>query len=267
MQAAGQPNVAGTIDLSGKVAVVTGAGSGIGRAMALSFASAGASVVVLDITAERAEETASLVREAGGTAEFAVFDVGDEAAVTGFVSDARARWGRLDILCNNAGVMDKMQRTADVATETWDRVIRINLTAPFLMTRAVLPAMLERKHGCIINTASIASLRGGAAGAAYTASKHGLVGLTRNVAWSYANEGVRCNAICPGAVATNIVAESDFASFDAGGMERIGPVMALNGAHVAGPEKMASVALFLASEGAAFINGAIIPVDMGWAAS
>jgi len=267
MQAASQQTGSNRIDLSGQVALVTGAGSGIGRAMAQAYAAAGAAVVVVDIVPGRTEETVSLIRNAGGSAEAVVADLADEARVTGLAADLCARHGRLDILCNNAGIMDQMQRAADVPTETWDRVIRVNLTAPFLLTRAVLPTMLANKHGCIINTASIASLRGGAAGLAYTTSKHGLVGMTRNIAWSYADEGIRCNAICPGAAATNIVGETGMAGFDQGGMARFGQVMGLNGAHVAGPEKIASVALFLASDGASFINGAVIPIDMGWAAA
>lgn len=264
---AAQQSPAGAVDLSGQVAIVTGGGSGIGRAMSLSFASAGATVMVLDIVAGRAEETVGLIEAAGGTGRASVFDIADAEAIDGFVSDLRARSGRIDILCNNAGVMDRMHKVADVPTEIWDRVLRVNLTAPFLMTRAVVPAMVERGRGCIINTASIASLRGAAAGAAYTASKHGLMGLTRNTAFAYASDGIRCNAICPGAVATNIVGEAGLSALDAVGMQSFGQVMALNGDRIAPPEKMASVALFLASEGASFINGAIIPVDMGWSAA
>lgn len=264
MQTDIQPKSASTIDLSGQVALVTGAGSGIGRAMALAFAGAGAAVIVVDIVAARVEETVALVRDASGEAQPVVADLGDEAAITSLAGEACARWGRMDILCNNAGIMDRMQMAADVPTELWDRVIRVNLTAPFLLTRAVLPTMIANQRGCIINTASIASLRGGAAGFAYTTAKHGLLGQTKNIAWGYAQQGIRCNAICPGAAATNIVDQDGFAAFDQQGLGRFGMVLGLNGSNVAGPDKIASVALFLASEGASFVNGAVIPIDMGW---
>jgi NAD(P)-dependent dehydrogenase (short-subunit alcohol dehydrogenase family) len=147
----------------------------------------------------------------------------------------------------------------------WERVLRINLTGPFLVTHAVLPHMLSRGSGVIVNTASEAGIRGGAAGAAYTASKHGVIGLTRSVAWAYANDGIRCNAIVPGPTETAGMVDQA-ANFDQKGFARLQPVISLNG-RIAQPEESADVAVFLASDAASFVNGAILPVDGGWAAA
>ena len=155
-------------DLSDKVVIVTGAGSGIGRAMALRFAGAGAKVLVADVGAKTAEETHELIKANGGTSIVSITDVGDEASVNTMVALAASTWGRIDVLCNNAGVMDRMEPVGDVTTAQWDRILRINLSSVMYGTRAVLPHMLERGAGAIINTASIAGLRGGSAGAAYT---------------------------------------------------------------------------------------------------
>jgi NAD(P)-dependent dehydrogenase (short-subunit alcohol dehydrogenase family) len=263
MATAAEPT--GSINLSGRVAIVTGAGSGIGRAMAKQLAGAGAIVVVNDIIGERAEETVGLIANAGGNAVAAVADISDELAVESFVKKAAERFGRIDILCNNAGIMDEMAEPANTPTSMWNRVLAVNITGYFFVTRAVLPHMLARKSGSIINTASEAGIRGGAAGLAYVVSKHGVVGLTRNVAWAHRSDGIRCNAICPGAVATNITGGKGFEMFDQAGVARLMPVLQL-AERVAQPEQMASVALFLASDNASFVNGAIVPADGGWSA-
>ncbi|MDA0642472.1 SDR family NAD(P)-dependent oxidoreductase [Nonomuraea ferruginea] len=189
-------------------------------------------------------------------------DVGDERAVAALVESAISAYGRIDALFNNAGIIDDMALPADISPELWDRVLRVNLTGTFLVTRAVLPHMLRAGRGAIVNTASEAGVRGGAAGAAYTASKHGVVGMTRSVAWAYAKDGIRCNAILPGATLTGI---ADGATFDPTGAARLSPVLAL-GDQLARPEQMADAALFLASDAASFVNGAIVPVDGGWSA-
>ncbi|MFK4037889.1 SDR family NAD(P)-dependent oxidoreductase [Nonomuraea wenchangensis] len=242
-----------------RVALVTGAGSGIGRAMAVAFAKAGARVVAADVDWARAEETAAVVGEA---ALAVTADVGDQASVAALVEAAIGAYGRIDVLCNNAGILDTMALPAEITPEVWDRVIRVNLTGAFLVTHAVLPHLLRQGRGAIVNTASEAGIRGGAAGAAYTASKHGLIGLTRSVAWAYAKDGIRCNAILPGPTATNI---ADGATFDPAGAARLSPVLAL-GELMAQPEQMADAALYLASDAASFVNGAIVPVDGGWSA-
>jgi NAD(P)-dependent dehydrogenase (short-subunit alcohol dehydrogenase family) len=253
-------------DLSGRTVIVTGAGSGIGRGMTMAFAAAGAEVAACDINMETAEESASLAQGAGGSAFAVQLDVGEEEAVNSTVARLLNQWGRIDILCNNAGVLDRMELVADIQTEVWNHVLRVNLTGPLFMTRAAIPSMLERKYGIITNTASEAALRGAAGGCAYTAAKTGLVGMTRSIAWSHAAEGIRCNAICPGPVETGMTALDPATAFDAKGLARLMPGMAL-AQRMAKPADIASVAVFLASDSASFINGALIPVDLGWAAS
>ncbi|MEV4177486.1 glucose 1-dehydrogenase [Nonomuraea sp. NPDC049709] len=240
--------------------LITGAGSGIGRAMAVAFAKAGARVVTSDVNEASARETAAAI---GDAALPLAADISDEASVSALVEAAISAYGRIDVLCNNAGIMDTMALPADIPVEQWERVLQVNLTGTFLVTHAVLPHMLAQGRGAIVNTASEAGIRGGAAGAAYTVSKHGVVGLTRSVAWAYAKDGIRCNAILPGPTMTNIATG---ATFDPTGAARLGPVLAL-GERLAQPEQMADAALFLASDAASFINGAIVPVDGGWSAA
>ncbi|MEU2038573.1 SDR family NAD(P)-dependent oxidoreductase [Nocardia niwae] len=240
------------------VAVVTGAGSGIGRAMAEGFARAGHRVVVADIDADRAHRIAT---EIGEHALAVAADISDAEAVDRLVELTLHAYGRIDVLCNNAGIMDSMALPADTSVEQWNRVIDINLTGTFLLTKAVLPHMLERGKGAIVNTASEAGIRGGAAGIAYTASKHGVIGITRNVAWAHAGDGIRCNAILPGPTMTGIAPD-----FDPAGVARLRPIIELNQQRLATPEQMAAVAVFLASDAASFVNGAIVPVDAGWSA-
>ncbi|MCU1647429.1 MAG: putative oxidoreductase, family [Nocardia sp.] len=247
-------------NFDGKVAVITGAGSGIGRAMAVAFAAAGAKGVAADIDITGAEKTAA---DIGSAALPVAVDISDEASVARLVDTAVETFGRIDVLCNNAGIMDTMALPADTSIEVWDRVLRINLTGTFLVTRAVLPHMLKQAAGAIVNTASEAGVRGGAAGIAYTASKHGVVGITRNVAWAHANDGIRCNAILPGPTLTGIAGPTP--NWDAEGITRLRPILSL-AQNIAQPEQMADVAVFLASDAAAFINGAILPVDGGWSA-
>ncbi|MQY25178.1 SDR family NAD(P)-dependent oxidoreductase [Nocardia aurantia] len=244
-----------------RVAIVTGGGSGIGRAMAQAFARAGAQVVVSDIDGTAAEKAAA---DIGDAAVPVTTDIADEDSVQRAVRRALDVFGRIDVLCNNAGIMDKMQLPAETPIDLWERVLRINLTGTFLMTKAVLPHMLSAGHGAIVNTASEAGVRGGAAGVAYTASKHGVVGLTKNVAWAYAKDGIRCNAILPGPTMTNIAKSAD--DFDRVGAARLYPVISL-GERPASPEEQADVAVFLASDAAININGAILPVDGGWSAA
>ncbi|WP_068078084.1 SDR family NAD(P)-dependent oxidoreductase [Novosphingobium lentum] len=253
------------VDLTGRSAIVTGAGSGIGRAIALTLARSGAEVMVNDIIGDRANETVAMIAAAGCKAAANVSDIADENAVAGFVGDAMAHWGKIDILCNNAGIMDKIEFVEDVSTELWNRVFAVNVTGQFFVMRAVLPHMRAARKGAIVNTVSEAGLRGGAAGATYVAAKHALAGLTKSVAWSHANEGIRCNGICPGAIETNITGGLGLEAFDPRGLARAGPVMALC-ERAAGPQAIANAALFLASDAAYYINGVMLPVDGGWMA-
>ncbi|WP_327268850.1 SDR family oxidoreductase [Streptomyces sp. NBC_01218] len=242
--------------------VVTGAGSGIGRATALQFAAQGAKVLVADLDRERAEQTAADIAADGGTAVAVVGDLSEQSVVDEVVSTAVETLGGLDVLVNNAGIMDSMSAAADVSDSEWERVIRINLTAPFLLTRAAIPHMLAAGKGAIVNTASEASLRGSAAGAAYTASKHGIAGLTKSTAVMYRGQGIRTNAIAPGGTATNIQVHADR---DALGPGVLGAYMG-NVGKPASAEEQAAAIVFLASDAASNINGVILAVDNGWSA-
>ncbi|MFJ3194375.1 SDR family NAD(P)-dependent oxidoreductase [Streptomyces griseoviridis] len=248
--------------VDGRSVIVTGAGSGIGRAAALAFAAQGDRVVVADLNADTAGAVVTEIEEAGGTAVAVVGDLSDQAVVDEVARTAVESFGGVDVLVNNAGIMDRMSALADVSDTEWERVLRVNLTAPFLLTRAVLPHMLEAGRGAIVNTASEAGLRGSAAGAAYTASKHGVVGLTKNLAVMYRKQGIRANAIAPGGTLTGIVLDADQTTH---GPATLGAHF-VNAGALAQPEEQAAAIVFLASDAASNINGAVLPVDDGWAA-
>lgn len=248
--------------VDGRSVIVTGAGSGIGRAAALAFAAQGDRIVVADLNADGAAAVVQEIEEAGGTAVAVVGDLSERAVVDEVTRTAVDRFGGVDVLVNNAGIMDRMSALADVTDAEWERVLRVNLTAPFLLTRAVLPHMLAAGRGAIVNTASEAGLRGSAAGAAYTASKHGVVGLTKNLAAMYRGQGIRANAIAPGGTLTGIVVDADQTAH---GPATLGPYF-VNVGRLARPEEQAAAIVFLASDAASNINGAVLPVDDGWAA-
>jgi NAD(P)-dependent dehydrogenase (short-subunit alcohol dehydrogenase family) len=237
--------------LDGKTAIITGAGSGLGLAMTRLFVAEGARVTAVDIDAQRLESLAELPSVVTVSADVSKPQDADRIVA--------AAGSRIDILCNNAGVLDRLAPADELTDDEWERVIAINLTGPFLLSRRVIPTMRRQGAGVILNTASIAGLRGGRAGAAYTASKYGLVGLTQNIAWSYAKDGIRCNAICPGSISTNIYAGVEVSPkgrevFGMTGDWRPEP---------ADPETVAGVALFLVSDQARHVNGVALPIDAG----
>ena len=238
--------------LDGKVAVVTGAASGIGRAIARRLAASGAEVVVVDIDESRLHTVADEI-----CAEAVVVDVASALGV-----DVMLDRPRVDILINNAGVPDGLTPLCEVDDELWTRVMRIHVDAPFRAMRAVIPGMVERGGGVILNTCSAAALAGGRAGAAYTASKHALLGLTRSTAWFYGNQGIRCNAIAPGAIETRMHTRE---MPSAEGMARTAPYFPTIPEHGRAME-VAEVAVFLCSDAAQYVNGAVLPVDGGWMA-
>ncbi len=249
--------------LEGKVAIITGAASGMGLAMATRFAAEGASIVAADWNAQRLEEAVAQIRATGGAIVGAQGNIADQATAEGLIDLALNTFQRLDVLCNNAGVMDYMQGVGELSDDIWRRVLGINLDGPMFATRKAVQYMLAHGGGSIVNTASTAALHGGAAGAAYTVSKHGLIGLTRSTAWMYAKRGIRCNAICPGATITHIAETMPADRVDATGGQRAQEFAALAPAYLE-PVDIAALALFLASDESRHINGAIITADGGW---
>lgn len=252
--------------LENKVAVVTGAASGMGKAMVTRFAAEGAKVVAADWHAESLDAVVAEISATGAEIIGVSGDVSKREDAERIIDEAVAKFGRVDVLCNNAGVMDVNQGVGDLTDEMWQRVLGINLNGPMFLSRKVVPLMVAQGGGSIVNTASVAGVGGGAAGAAYTVSKHGLVGLTRQTAFRYALEGVRCNAIAAGAVETNIMQSVDPSKMDEAGSARCQAYYAAIPGQLK-PEEIANLALFLASDEAGHINGAIIPADAGWTAS
>ncbi|MFC8141865.1 SDR family NAD(P)-dependent oxidoreductase [Streptomyces paradoxus] len=254
----------GATGLSGKSVIVTGAASGIGRATALRFAGEGARVVAADLNAEGTKSVVEAIESAGGTALAVTGDLSEAAVADAVVAAAVGTFGGIDVLVNNAGVMDTMSAAADVTDAEWERVLRINLTAPFLLTRAALPHMIAAGGGAIVSTASEASLRGSAAGTAYTVSKHGVLGLTRSLAVMYREAGIRANAIAPGGTATGITADVRIDP-EAHGPAVIGRHF-VNMGRICEPEEQAAAIVYLASDAASGVNGVVLPVDNAWAA-
>ncbi|EFH83999.1 SDR family NAD(P)-dependent oxidoreductase [Ktedonobacter racemifer] len=249
-----------------QVALVTGAASGIGRALVQRLVTEGAAVVAVDIVEAPLQALVAELREQGATITGCTANVASESDVDAMLNTATSTFGRLDILCNNAGIMDLMTPAAEVSLDLWERVLAVNLNGPFLACRRAIPLFLEQGGGSIVNTASEAGLRGGAAGTAYTVAKHGVVGLTRSIAFHYGERGIRCNAVCPGAVATAIGIGNGVPS--EAGLGRVMPFLKASApSRVSTPEELAAAIAFLASKDASFINGAILPVDGGWFAA
>ncbi|HEY8699346.1 MAG TPA: SDR family NAD(P)-dependent oxidoreductase [Arthrobacter sp.] len=242
---------------AGKTVIVTGAGSGIGKATALRIAKEGGKVIAADISKERLD---ALVEENDGLDLVPVAgDISTEETAAAVVA---AAGGRVDALANVAGIMDSFAPIHEVDDDTWDRVFRINVTALMRLTRAVVPLMLDAGAGSVVNVSSEAGLRGSAAGAAYTASKHAVIGLTKNSAVMYGHKGLRFNAVAPGATITHIVANwgSQLAA------ERLGPLMQANVPVPATAEQLAASITFLLSDDGTNVNGAILASDAGWSA-
>lgn len=249
--------------LAGKVAVVTGAASGIGEAVAKLFAAEGAQVVASDLSEDGVQRVVQEIAADGGAAVAVVANVAMEADVQRMIDTAVEQYGTLDVLVNNAGVMDNFMPAHEMTDELWDRVLAVNTTGPLRAIRKALPIFMEKGRGSIINVTSVAGVMGARGGAAYTASKHAVVGLTKNVGFQYSTAGIRCNAIAPGAVETNIGATiTNPSKFGSARFQTGAASIPRSGT----PQEIAHAALFLASDESSFVNGAVFVVDAGWSA-
>ncbi len=248
-----------------KVALVTGAASGIGRATALAFAREGTNVIVSDVAVQGGEETVRLIKEAGGEATFVTCDVSQSEEVKTLVTKAVDTYGRLDYDINIAGIEGTLATTADYPEDVWNKVIAINLTGPYLCMKYALPQMLKQGAGVIVNMASILGVVGFATAGAYTAAKHGLIGLTQVAALEYATQGIRVNAVCPGFIETPMVMERGLAAGSHSEVyqqiARLHPMKRLGK-----PEEIAAAVVWLCSEAASFVTGHTLIVDGGYTA-
>ena len=245
--------------LEGKAALVTGAGSGIGRAAAEVFAREGARVIVSDVNVSGGEETVATIQKKGGEARFIRCDISKPAEVEALIRGTVEAFGRLDCAVNNAGISGVMAPTADYPEEMWDRIMATNLKGVWLCMKQEIQQMLKQGGGSIVNTASAAGLVGVAMAPAYVAAKHGVVGLTKTAALEYAKANIRINAVCPGVVRTPMITvatdghpEIEAAVIAAEPVGRMGQ-----------PEEIGEALVWLSSSAASFITGAALPVDGG----
>jgi NAD(P)-dependent dehydrogenase (short-subunit alcohol dehydrogenase family) len=244
---------------TGRVALVTGAGSGIGQAAAVRLAVEGTTVIGCDVDEPALAETAKMFADEGLTGTFVTADVTVQSDVDRVVGELPA--GRVDLLANVAGVMDFFLPVTEVDDATWERVVAVNLTGPMRLCRAVLPLMRAAGRGAIVNVSSIGGLTGSVAGSAYVSAKHGLIGLTRSIAYLYADDGIRTNAVCPGGVRTNIGRTAQPRVEWA--YQRLAKSFA-RGGRMAEPDEIATLISWLGSDEASNVNGAIITSDGGW---
>jgi NAD(P)-dependent dehydrogenase (short-subunit alcohol dehydrogenase family) len=252
--------------VDGKVALVTGAGAGIGRATALKFAEEGAKVVVSDVNVEGGEETVAMIAKNGGEAIFVKADVSSAADVDALIGKTVDTYGRLDCACNNAGIEGKIAPLAEQPEDNFDRIIDVNAKGTFLCLKAEITQMLKNGGGAIVNLASVAGLIGFPGLSPYVASKHAVNGLTKNAALEYAKQGIRVNSICPGGIDTRML--DSLAEQATGGTqsthEMMDPLHPMG--HIGKPEEVAELIVWLCSPRASFVTGTNIPIDGGYVA-
>lgn len=247
--------------LDGKVAIVTGAASGIGRASAILFAREGARLVIVDNSADGLIETTRLIGDNDGVVRSVVGDVSSEDVVKDYVDDALKTFGALDIVYANAGILGGRVPLLEQTVEEWQRVLQVNLLGPFLAIKHAAPHMIKKGRGSIVLTASTAGLRANAGGAPYSASKAGVISLARTAANALLGTGVRVNAICPGLIETGMTRELFEAARQRGTQGKIGQLNPLQRAGA--PEEIAAMAAFLASDESSYVNGQAFAVDGG----
>ncbi|MCZ1268768.1 SDR family oxidoreductase [Paenibacillus tundrae] len=247
--------------LAGKVITITGAGSGIGRASAILMAARGAKLVLVDYNTATGQETLELVKEQDGEAIFVQADVSKEDDVQNYIQQAVNTYGKIDVAFNNAGIIQQFQSFHSMSLEDFNRIIDVNLKGIFLGMKHALRVMDEQGYGHVINTASTTAIRAEHSLAAYTASKHGVAGLTKAAALEYVRKGIRVNAICPGGVATPLTAAVPQMLQDNEYMPEEFPNMRIG--RFAEPEELAQVVSFLASDGSSYMTGSIIVADGG----
>lgn len=247
--------------LDQKVCIITGAGSGIGKRTAELFAQEGAVVVAADLDGEAAASTASGLEAQGGRALAVRADISQAVDCRALLSAALSEFGRVDVLVNNAGINDRAMGVIRTGDALWEKVLAVNLTGTFQMCRAGVEAMLPRGGGVIVNVSSVGGVYG-CAGSSYSASKAGVIGLTKNIAMQYAGRGIRCNAVCPGSTVTPLLSEGDRDQFDADMMEASGKHFDRTIPPLR-PEEQASTILFFACDESRAITGQVLVVDGG----
>ena len=248
--------------MQGNVAVITGASAGIGRETALAFGREGAAVVVADVDVDRGEKTAAEVAALGVDACFVRTDVADEGSVAGLFRATADRFGRLDFAFNNAGIEGDQALTGDSSVENWNRTIAVNLSGVYLCMREEIPRMLANGGGAIVNNSSVAGLVGFPGIPAYTASKHGVLGLTKTAALEYAPQGIRVNAVCPGVIETEMITR--FTHGDATAAAQLLETEPVG--RLGAPSEIADAVVWLCSERSSFVTGHALAVDGGFVA-
>lgn len=248
--------------MKGRVALVTGASSGIGRATALAFAKQGARLVLVDVNEIEGQQTAQLIRDGKGEAAFLACDVSQTAEVQAVVTAALEAYGRIDYAFNNAGIEGDQGMTADSTEQNWDRVLAVNLKSVWACMKYEIPVMLRQGGGAIVNCASIAGLVGFPGVPAYVASKHGMIGLTKTAALEYVKNNIRINAVCPGVIDTPMITR--YTHGDKGIEGQLAAAEPIG--RVGRPEEIAEAVLWLCSDKASFVTGHALVVDGGWVA-